>query len=222
MEFSAFYERFGGSFRTKNLTWVPERASDPSPAFVNRRVYRMPAQSGLPQEFIRLDPWEGEYLFMVARRAKRQIVEIGRFYGGSTFLLACANDRAAIVSVDLQPQDDSRLEMLLKEHRVGSNLTILVGDSQRTQYPAVGPIDLLFIDGDHSYEGCTADLENWYPKVLPGGHIVLHDSYCGCAVQDAIVDFTARHAVEHVRWPYIIASHWHTSYGSMCHFMKKE
>jgi hypothetical protein len=37
-------------------------------------------------------------------------------------------------------------------------------------------IDLLFIDGDHSYEGCKTDLISWLPWVRPGGWIAFHDS----------------------------------------------
>jgi len=221
MNYLEFHKRFGGSYRTKNLTWLRAETSDQCPSRSNKRFFLLPPAAGLPKEFIRLDPWEGEYLFLLARRARRAIVEIGRFHGGSTFLLACANSAVPISSIDLQPQDDERVRMLLHEHRVGGNVQLTVGDSQHTDYPAIGSIDLLFIDGDHSYEGCTADLENWYPKVQPGGHVLLHDSYNGCAVQDSILDFTANRAVEFVRWPYIIASHWHTSQGSMCHFIKK-
>lgn len=36
-------------------------------------------------------------------------------------------------------------------------------------------IDLVFIDGDHSYEGCRGDIEAWAPWVRKGGYIVLHD-----------------------------------------------
>ena len=32
-----------------------------------------------------------------------------------------------------------------------------------------------FIDGDHSYEGVTADLEAMYPKIKKGGVLLLHD-----------------------------------------------
>ena len=38
-----------------------------------------------------------------------------------------------------------------------------------------GPIRLLFIDGDHSYEGCRRDFELWSPFVVPGGIIAFHD-----------------------------------------------
>jgi len=35
--------------------------------------------------------------------------------------------------------------------------------------------DFVFIDGDHSYEGCKADIEAWQDKVKPGGWLCGHD-----------------------------------------------
>jgi predicted O-methyltransferase YrrM len=37
------------------------------------------------------------------------------------------------------------------------------------------PFDLVFIDADHSYEECKADIEFWTPKVKPGGIVCGHD-----------------------------------------------
>ena len=37
------------------------------------------------------------------------------------------------------------------------------------------PLDLLFIDGDHSYEGVKNDTLSWEPKVKEGGTILFHD-----------------------------------------------
>lgn len=36
-------------------------------------------------------------------------------------------------------------------------------------------LDFVFIDGDHSYAGCLADIEAWAPKVKAGGLIGGHD-----------------------------------------------
>lgn len=36
-------------------------------------------------------------------------------------------------------------------------------------------LDFVFVDGDHSYEGCKQDIELWLPKVKKGGWIGGHD-----------------------------------------------
>ena len=36
-------------------------------------------------------------------------------------------------------------------------------------------ISLLFIDGDHSYQGCKRDIEAWYPLMKEGGVLLFHD-----------------------------------------------
>ena len=41
---------------------------------------------------------------------------------------------------------------------------------------AEGPVDFVFIDGNHSYEGLRADWTVWSPLVGPGGVVALHDS----------------------------------------------
>ncbi len=38
------------------------------------------------------------------------------------------------------------------------------------------PIDYLYVDADHSYEGVWSDLESWVPHVKPGG-LLLGDDY---------------------------------------------
>ncbi len=236
MEYREFFERFGGSCRIKHIPrpapWPqrlkqkiqPEQADLPNPlkgASYDGRTY-LPPRSEAPIGFIQLDPWEAEYLFILASRAKKGIVEVGRMYGGSTFLLACGNNKVPIYSIDIAPKDDERLLRQIEQHGLHAKVELIVGDSQKTKYPQIGEVDLLFIDGDHSYEGCLSDLENWYGNVSTGGHVVLHDCYFGCETQDATIDFIERHNVEVVQSPYILSTHWRHPCGSMAHFIKRD
>ena len=38
-----------------------------------------------------------------------------------------------------------------------------------------GSLDFVFIDADHTYEGCLGDIDAWAPKVRKGGMISGHD-----------------------------------------------
>jgi len=50
---------------------------------------------------------------------------------------------------------------------------LLICDSvQASQSFDDGSFDLVFIDGDHSYDGCKRDLIAWLPKVRKGGFLV--------------------------------------------------
>jgi trans-aconitate methyltransferase len=47
------------------------------------------------------------------------------------------------------------------------------------EHVADGSLDLVFIDADHSYEGCKADILAWRSKVRPGGWLMGHDYHKG-------------------------------------------
>jgi predicted O-methyltransferase YrrM len=223
VEYDEFYVKFGGSARTKNIAPTPPPDVPPGAHARNLRPFSLPEHSGLPKEFIRLDPWEMEYLFAVARRAKRGIIETGRYNGGSCFLMACAAPDVPIYSIDLAPKNDDLLRQKFKEHGVGAKVDLIVGDSQKQKYPQIGAVDVLFVDGDHGYDGCTNDMVNWYDKLVVNGHLILHDSYLGhWGVQDAIADFMDRHPeLQVIQSPFIGRQYWHYPAGSMAHLIKR-
>jgi predicted O-methyltransferase YrrM len=39
-----------------------------------------------------------------------------------------------------------------------------------------GPVDVVFIDGDHSPAGVREDWDVWHPHVRPGGRVAFHDA----------------------------------------------
>ncbi len=52
---------------------------------------------------------------------------------------------------------------------------LIVADSRKVEPPST-TLEVLFIDGDHSYEGARADFDRWSAFVRPGGHVLLHDA----------------------------------------------
>jgi predicted O-methyltransferase YrrM len=136
----------------------------------------------IPSEF------EG-FLHIFRERAPKTIVEIGTANGGSLFSLCkLAPDNAFIISIDLPagefgggyPAWKTKIYSLFKKDT--QKLLLLREDSHTTEtfeklkmILKGTPIDFLFIDGDHSYEGVKKDFEMYSPLVVPGGMITLHD-----------------------------------------------
>ena len=62
-------------------------------------------------------------------------------------------------------------------------------------------VDLLFIDGDHSYEGCQLDVENWLPHLKPSGLIIMHDYGWAEGVQKVVHKFISPKAKREGKLP---------------------
>ena len=115
---------------------------------------------------------EAALLYRLARRVApgAAVAEIGRFKGGTTLMLASAlPDGAELWSYDLHvairsdlsgPQLDSELRTALDRYGLSDRVHLVVGDS-RTAEPPPRPCALVFVDGDHTYEGARADYERW-------------------------------------------------------------
>jgi predicted O-methyltransferase YrrM len=127
---------------------------------------------------------EAALLFRLVRSLERAtIVELGRFKGGSTFLIAVAmTPGSELWSYDLHVEvpESATGEELDAELSAGltryglENVRLVVADT-RTAEPPAGELDLLFIDADHRYEGARADFDRWGALVRAGGHVLFHD-----------------------------------------------
>jgi predicted O-methyltransferase YrrM len=129
---------------------------------------------------------EAALLYRLGRDATAgPIAEIGRFKGGSTFVFASAmRDGVELWSYDFHvalradmpgEQLDGELRAALERYGLAHKVHLLVADS-RTADPPPAPLEVLFIDGDHSYEGAKADCARWGAFVRPGGHMLFHDA----------------------------------------------
>ena len=129
---------------------------------------------------------EAALLYRLGRDATTgPVVEIGRFKGGSTFIFAASMpelvelwsyDFHLALRPDMPGEDlDAELRAALGRFGLTHKVHLLVGDSRIAEPPA-RPIEVLFIDGDHSYEGAKADFERWGALVRLDGHVLFHDA----------------------------------------------
>lgn len=133
------------------------------------------------------------FLERVAALRPRVVVEIGTAAGGVfQALAALADPQALLCSIDLPGgayggASDAAID------RVANELLLALGGPQQEVFlirdrsshfstlaelrKRLGErrIDLLFIDGDHSYGGVLSDFRMYAPLVRPGGLIALHD-----------------------------------------------
>lgn len=120
---------------------------------------------------------EAALLFRLARDVQRgPVAEIGRFRGGSTVIFSSAlPEGVELWSYDLNAGFDDELRSVLERFGLAHKVHLVVGDSRAVDPPGE-PLELLFIDGDHTYEGAKADHERWSAFVRPGGHLLFHDA----------------------------------------------
>jgi Methyltransferase domain len=69
--------------------------------------------------------------------------------------------------------------------RTEPKVTVLHMRSTRAARLIANTIDFVYIDGDHTAAGVTADIETWFPKVKSGG-IVCGDDYNMPTVQEVV------------------------------------
>jgi predicted O-methyltransferase YrrM len=129
---------------------------------------------------------EAQFLFALTRiLTPTHILEIG--LGGAASTLAFAEalrqngGSGHLVSIDVSPQTIARANLLLKVHGLRGFSTILRGSSGDPATKAraaqiLGQVDLLMIDGDHSFEAVVRDFQLYHDLVAPAGVILFHDT----------------------------------------------
>jgi MMP 1-O-methyltransferase len=125
------------------------------------------------------------YAAAAAVRHRGSIVEIGSWKGRSTVWLAYGARAAGARIHAVDPHQDSRedpgaktlAEFKANLVRAGVDQTVeaMVMTSAQAAAVLTGPVELLFVDGDHSFQGARSDADIWLPRVITGGVVMFHD-----------------------------------------------
>lgn len=169
--------------------------------------YRLIAEAAIGHGAAQKPEELAEFLDLLADLKPDVIVEIGVFAGGTAYAWRRVAPNPTVIGIDLLPGGPRPLYGHGKP-RDEHGATVIVGDSHDvgTLKELVveldgRPIDCLFIDGDHSYDGVRQDYEMYRHLVRPGGligfhDIVTHNYALGCEVVKLWCEIKDQSAVE--------------------------
>lgn len=138
-----------------------EHNSEPETELLHQLRRETYLQVLLPQMIT--DPVQGQLISMLSRLiAPKRILEVGTFTGYSC--LRMAEGLAAegeIVSIEVEPQRESRIRKYLELAGIADLTTLLIGDAMQIIPKLEGPFDLVFLDAD------KAHYPEYYEMIFP-------------------------------------------------------
>ena len=164
------FHRVARHFKTDDMGSFPERGF----------LYQLASDAPVDAQVVEVGSWMGASTCFLAAGLKgpaAKIFAVDNFQGLST----CGEDAAWYNRHFQKLGAASTLEIFQRNFAalgLAARAEPVVSDSLKAAQTLVsrrGAIDLIFIDGDHSYEACKADIAAWAPYVKRGGVIAFHD-----------------------------------------------
>ena len=152
-----------------------------------------------------LDHEEGLFLYRLAKKycVDSFAVEIGSYCGKSACYIgqACKENNTYLVTIDhhmgseeqqlgqeyFDPEEydykKNRVDTLpsliknIDKFDLNDSVRPLVSDSATAAKSLENQLDMVFIDGSHTFESARSDYESWKGKIRKGGILAIHDIY---------------------------------------------
>lgn len=138
-----------------------------------------------------IEGWMAEReLLWLAEKASlyTKILEIGTYKGRTTRVL-CDNTKGKVTTVDIDGHYEFYNSMI--DH-VGKMKVHIIRDTSCNAFIFFKTnklfFDMIFIDGDHSYETVVQDINNASQVLKDGGLLCGHDFNETCGVKQAVID----------------------------------
>lgn len=168
-----------------------------------------------------LYPWEVLTIQVFTRGLPLNAVLVNIGAGAGTSSLAMTEARMDLIpniySIDIQREDNPRGSLVSEQHAFAQYNTPLIHQIHGDSYDVglawdKGPVDMVFVDGDHSAKSVERDIQAWLPQVKEGGFMLFHDynNSVFYAMKPVIDRMMAKHelimvvdtvAVFRIHWP---------------------
>jgi methyltransferase family protein len=119
-----------------------------------------------PKMFVELGVKQGESYFSFCQSAAENQINV-QCYGVDSW-------RGDIQTGELDPEIEKEVAEYNWRYSSFSELKVMLFSEALADF-VDGTIDLLHIDGTHTYEDVKTDFESWLPKLSPNGIILFHD-----------------------------------------------
>ena len=157
----------------KSWRWLSSIYASPTPTWTPTVANWLEEYQFQADRLTFVSPYLPVLFGSVARFPGAAVGEIGVNGGESTRALLAAAELVGghVWSVDIDPN------VKFLEMYDGGPWTLIVGDSSALSIADQVPsaLDVLYVDGDHSYKGACADIREYLPRVRPGGMALFHD-----------------------------------------------
>lgn len=197
-----------------SLTWTDQQANKAINGYIgNMRLYEKNKELFSKKGFsfcicekiltvAMLTVWDAYYLFRFAKQLLDggTYLEIGSAGGGSLLcaFLATEKSRVCVNFIVIDPFVWKTEMRFYKNTSSIPRLRLINSKSDEAKKEIKdSSIDLLFIDGDHSYEQAKKDIINYWPKVKIGGTLLGHNYRQGVypGVKKAVDEIFSKEAV---------------------------
>jgi len=157
-------------------------------------------------------------IFMVGKYGLQNILEVGTFAGGTTYLLSKEFPNSQITTIDLNnfeeyfqkpdhariltsiqqgyPEINMQVDSVVRVQEIykslSPNASFLTGDLKSMD---ISRCDAIIIDGDHSVHGLLSDLEYCYANMKPG--FIFVDDCVHAHITQTCKDFCSQNNIEY-------------------------
>lgn len=116
-----------------------------------------------------------------------KIAEIGTRFGYSAWAM-CTRPALHYIGWDIQSyeNDSNAIARQILAHAYAS---VDITDGPYHPRPDLKDVDIVSVDGDHTYPGCSTDMDNLWALLRPGGIMIVHDTAWEPGVIQAVKNF---------------------------------